>query len=194
MSASLFQTSEQEFYDVEAQYWLGQLDNSLGSDNFGEVVTNRGVGGYFRHARNELFAQVYNTQYRGKWYRNKTTLEWGAKYQHEFIDDRLQEWQLIDSSGFSMPQGLDSLVEIYEYVHSENELSSSRLSSYVQQNGQFDLDSTSLKYSVGFRTHYWSMNGELFVSPRAGLSYKPNWGERCIAQTCYWIIQPVALL
>jgi len=177
LSASLFQTSEQEFYDVEAQYWLGQLDNSLGSDNFGEVVANRGVGGYFRHARNELFAQVYNTEYRGKWYRNNTTLEWGAKYQHEFIDDKLQEWQLIDSSGFSMPQGLDSLVEIYEYVYSDNELSSSRLSSYVQQNGQYDLDSTSLKYSVGFRTHYWSMNGELFVSPRAALSYQPNWGK-----------------
>ena len=175
LSASLFQTSEQEFYDIEAQYWLGQLDNSLGSDNFGEVVANRGVGGFFRHARNELFAQVYNAQYRGKSYRNHTTLEWGAKYQHEFIDDRLKEWQLIDSSGFSMPQGSDSLVEIYEFINSENELSSSRLSSYVQQNGQFDLDSTSLKYSLGFRTSYWSLNGELFVSPRAGLSYKPNW-------------------
>ena len=175
LSASLFQTSEQEFYDIEAQYWLGQLDNSLGSDNFGEVVANRGVGGFFRHARNELFAQVYNAQYRGKSYRNHTTLEWGAKYQHEFIDDRLKEWQLIDSSGFSMPQGSDSLVEIYEFINSENQLSSSRLSSYVQQNGQFNLDSMSLKYSLGFRANYWSLNGELFVSPRASLSYKPNW-------------------
>lgn len=175
LSASLFQTSEQEFYDIEAQYWLGQLDNSLGSDNFGEVVANRGVGGFFRHARNELFAQVYNAQYRGKSYRNHTTLEWGAKYQHEFIDDLLKEWQLIDSSGFSMPQGSDSLVEIYEFINSENQLSSSRLSSYVQQNGQFNLDSMSLKYSLGFRANYWSLNGELFVSPRASLSYKPNW-------------------
>ena len=67
LSTSLFQTLEEEFYDVEAEYWLGQLENSLGSDNFGEVVANRGVGGYLRHARNELYAQVYNAQYRGKW-------------------------------------------------------------------------------------------------------------------------------
>ena len=107
LSTSLFQTLEEEFYDVEAEYWLGQLENSLGSDNFGEVVANRGVGGYLRHARNELYARVYNAQYRGKWFNNNKTLSWGAKYQHEIIDDRLNEWQLIDSSGYSMPQGVD---------------------------------------------------------------------------------------
>ena len=175
LSASLFQTVEEEFYDVEAQYWLGQLDNSLGSDNFGEVVANRGVGGYFRHARNELFARVYNVEYRGKWYRNYTTLDWGAKYQHELIDDRLKEWQLIDSSGFSMPQGLDSLLELFEFVQAENELSSGRLSSFVQQSGRLELDRAKLTYSLGFRAQYRSMNGELFVSPRAGLSCRPNW-------------------
>jgi len=175
LSASLFQTVEEEFYDVEGQYWLGQLDNSLGSDNFGEVVANRGVGGYFRHARNELFARVCNAEYRGKWYRNHMTLDWGAKYQHELIDDRLKEWQLIDSSGFSMPQGLDDELELFEFVQAENELSSSRLSSFVQQSGHLELDSAKLTYSLGFRAQYRSMNGELFVSPRAGLSYRPNW-------------------
>jgi hypothetical protein len=175
LSASIFQTIEQEFYDVEAQYFLGALDNSLGSDNFGEVVANRGVGGFLRHARNELFAQVYNTQYRGKWYRNNSSLEWGLKYQHELIDDQLKEWQMIDSSGFSMPQGVDSLLEMFEYVQAENEISSSRVSGYVQQSGHVSIDSTSLSYNAGVRAQYWSMNGELFVSPRLGISYQPNW-------------------
>lgn len=175
LSASIFQTLEEEFYDVEAQYWLGSLDNSLGSDNFGEVVENRGVGGYFRHARNELFAQVYNLEYRGKLYSNKTTLDWGLKYQHELIDDHLKEWQLIDSSGFSMPQANDSILELFEFVHSKNELNSDRLSAYVQQSGKFSIDSTSLSYSLGFRAQYWSLNGELFISPRTSVSYLPNW-------------------
>lgn len=175
LSASIFQTLEEEFYDVEAQYWLGALDNSLGSDNFGEIVENRGVGGYFRHARNELFAQVYNLEYRGKLYSNQTTLDWGVKYQHELIDDHLKEWQLIDSSGFSMPQANDSILELFEFVHSKNELNSNRLSAYVQQSGKFMIDSTALSYSLGFRSQYWSLNGELFVSPRASVSYLPNW-------------------
>lgn len=175
LSISIFQTREQEYYDVEAQYWLGQLENSLGSENFGEVVANRGVGGFLRHARNDLFARVYNTQYRGKWLRNNTTLEWGAKYQNELIEDRLQEWQLIDSSGFSMPQGLDSLLEMYEFVNAKNEISSHRISGYVQQNGSLNIDSVEVKYNIGFRTQYWSMNGELFVSPRSAVSYAPKW-------------------
>lgn len=177
LSASIFQTSEEEFYDVEAQYWLGSLDNSLGSENFGEVVANKGIGGYLRHARNELFAQVYNAEYRGKFFKKSSNLEWGAKYQHELIDDRLREWQLIDSSGFSTPQGLDTLLELFEFVQAENELNSSRYSGFIQQSGFFTSDSTRITYSLGLRSQYWTLNNEFFVSPRASLSYLPNWSR-----------------
>lgn len=175
LSASLFQTSEQEFYDVEGQYWLGQLDNSLGSENFGQVVSNRGVGGYFRHARNELFARVYNVAYRGKHYKNQRTTDWGLKYQNELIDDRMKEWQLIDSSGFSVPQSTDSLLELFEFVQAEHELTSHKLSAYLQNSGSVVFDSTRLTYTFGLRSLYRSMNEEFFVSPRLGLSYRPNW-------------------
>ena len=175
LSASIFQTLEEEYYDVEAQYFLGSLDNSLSSDNFGEVVDNRGVGGYLRHARNDLFAQVYNAQYRGKFYKKKSNLEWGVKYQHELIDDRLKEWQLIDSSGFSTPQGLDTLLELFEFVQAENELNSSRYSAFVQQVGYFDAYNARFTYSLGLRSLYWTLNDEFFLSPRASLSYLPNW-------------------
>lgn len=175
LSGSIFQTLEEEYYDVEAQYFLGSLDNSLSSDNFGEVVDNRGVGGYLRHARNDLFAQVYNAQYRGKFYKKKSNLEWGLKYQHELIDDRLKEWQLIDSSGFSTPQGLDTLLELFEFVQAENELNSSRYSAFVQQAGYFNAYNSRFTYSIGVRSLYWTLNDEFFLSPRASLSYLPNW-------------------
>lgn len=175
LATSLFQTREEEYFDVEAQYWLGQLDNSLSSDNFGEVVANRGVGGFFRHARNELFAQVFNIQYRSKWAHNHSTTEWGAKYQSEDINDRLNEWQLIDSSGFSMPQGIDTILEIFEYVKANNRLTSHRLTSYIQQTGEINLAKTRFNFNIGLRSHYWSMNKEHFFSPRAGISFLPNW-------------------
>ena len=175
LSASLFQTSEQEFYDVEGQYWLGQLDNSLGSENFGQVVSNRGVGGYFRHARNELFARVYNVAYRGKHYKNQRTTDWGLKYQNELIDDRMKEWQLIDSSGFSVPQSTDSLLQLFEFVQAEHELTSHKFSAYLQNSGSVVFDNTKLTYTFGLRSLYRSMNEEFFVSPRLGLSYRPNW-------------------
>lgn len=175
LSTSLFQTSEQEFYDVEGQYWLGQLDNSLGSENFGQVVSNQGVGGYFRHARNELFARVFNIEYRGKLLKNDRTTDWGIKYQNDFIDDRLKEWQLIDSSGFSVPQHSDSLLELFEFVQAENILNTHKLSAYIQKSGIIDFDRSILNYTIGVRSLYRSMNNELFISPRAGLSFQPNW-------------------
>jgi len=175
LAASIFQTREEEYYDVEAQYWLGALDNSLSSDNFGEVVDNRGVGGYLRHARNDLFAQVYNASYKGKFFKEKSSFEWGAKYQHELIDDRLREWQLVDSSGFSTPQGLDTLLELFEFVQADNELNSSRLSAFIQQNGILISDSVRFTYSLGLRSQYWTLNEEVFVSPRVSVSYLPNW-------------------
>lgn len=175
LATSLFQTREEEYFDVEAQYWLGQLDNSLSSDNFGEVVANRGVGGFFRHARNDLFAQVFNIQYRSKWAHNYSSTEWGAKYQSENINDRLNEWQLIDSSGFSMPQGLDTILEIFEYVEANNRLTSHRLTSYIQQNGEINFAQTKFNFNIGLRSHYWSMNKEYFLSPRAGISFLPDW-------------------
>ncbi len=175
LSSSFFQTREEEYFDVEAQYFLGQLDNSLSSDNFGEIILNRGVGGFFRHARNDLFAQVFNLQYRSKWVHNNSKLEWGAKYQIEEINDQLKEWKLIDSSGFSTPQALDSILEIFEYTEANNLLSSQRITSYIEQNGIINLDQYKLNYSIGLRSNYWSMNNEFFISPRALLSFFPSW-------------------
>ena len=45
-TTSAFRTLEQENFDIMGQYWLYQLDNSLGSDNFGDVKYDRGVGTY----------------------------------------------------------------------------------------------------------------------------------------------------
>ena len=65
LTSSFFNTKEQEFYDILGEYWLGELDNNLGSDQLGEVVFNRGVGAYMNHARNELSANVWNMYFDG---------------------------------------------------------------------------------------------------------------------------------
>ena len=98
-----------------------------------------------------------------------------TKYQSENINDRLNEWQLIDSSGFSMPQGLDTILEIFEYVEANNRLTSHRLTSYIQQNGEINFAQTKFNFNIGLRSHYWSMNKEYFLSPRAGISFLPDW-------------------
>jgi len=49
---SAFNTNESETYDIQGQYWIGQVENNLGSEEFGEAVQSQGVGTYLLHARN----------------------------------------------------------------------------------------------------------------------------------------------
>ncbi len=175
---SHFRTLEQEFYDIEGQYILGQLDNSLGSDNFGDVVAVRGVGGYLNHARNELYARVTNFNHRGTYnFLDKGDLLWGLDYQHEVIDDNIREWQFIDSVGFSTNYSSDDL-ELYDFIKSSHEnFTSNRVHGFVQyQRSMYNSETKrALKYKLGLRGNYWDVNGEAFLSPRAHISYKPNW-------------------
>ena len=66
LTTSIYRTKEEVFYDIQGEYWLGQLENNIGSDDFGDVVINRGIGSYMNHARNEIFADVFNSYIDGK--------------------------------------------------------------------------------------------------------------------------------
>ena len=85
-TASGFQTIESESYDILGEYWLYQLDNNLGSDNFGEVQFDRGVGKFIDHARNNLKANVFNVSHNGHFIKDESTkLEWGIKLQKKVL-------------------------------------------------------------------------------------------------------------
>ena len=43
---SFFEINESENYDIMGRYFLYQLDNNLGSNSFGDIAYNRGIGKY----------------------------------------------------------------------------------------------------------------------------------------------------
>ena len=100
ITTSAFQTFEQENFDILGEYWLYQLENNLGSDDFGNIAFDRGVGKYINHARNSLNARVMNFSHKGNYNNDNTTINWGLQFQQEEIDDKISEWTLIDSAGF----------------------------------------------------------------------------------------------
>ena len=103
--ASGFRSNETETFDVQGQYFLGQLENNFGSDNLGEVAFNRGIGTFLDHARNYLTANVVSLRHIGKWFDGYRILDWGIKYQYEDITDRLppQTCHLGGSGGTPPP-------------------------------------------------------------------------------------------
>ena len=176
-TSSFFQTKEQEFYDVLGEYWLQELDNNIGSDQLGEVTFNRGIGAYMNHARNVFNASVFNIYHDGTYVINSEggSVEWGAKYQIENIDDEIKEWVMVDSAGYSISPINNENLNVFEFRTGQSSIISNRMSSYVQLSNSFEINSTNIFYTAGTRLNYWDFNDEFFMSPRAMLSIKPTW-------------------
>lgn len=180
LTGSAFQTFEQENFDILGEYWLYQLDNNLGSDNFGDVAFDRGVGKYIKHARNSLDARVINFSHKGNYNDKDISLVWGLKFQNEDINDMISEWTLIDSAGFTLPHPYDSIgstsnsdqqVLMNEILKTDINISSTRQSGYLE----YSQDLNNFSLNAGTRSSYWSYNEELLVSPRISLAYAPSW-------------------
>ena len=117
LTGSIFNTYEEQNFDILGEYWLFQLDNSLGSDNFGEIAFNRGVGKHIDHARNILQARVTNISHRGSYLNQDLKIIWGNKLQKEEIKDKINEWILIDSAFYNYPHPND----IIDSIPNENQ-------------------------------------------------------------------------
>lgn len=174
-SASLNYSNEEETFDIEGAYRLDELDKDLGSDNFGGVAFNRGVGGFIDHARNYYKSTIGTITHDGKWYNGKSEFSWGARGNYEVIDDKYLEWEYIDSAGYSTPQNPSNEIVINESFRNDNAPNWYQLNAYGQWNRTFDLDSNLLHVNLGARINYMSYTQQVVGGPRVLVSYKPNW-------------------
>ena len=179
---SAFQTYEEENFDIIGEYWLYQLDNSLGSNSFGDIAFDRGVGKYINHARNKLNARVINFNHRGKSIKIDNEVKWGFKLQKENIKDEISEWNLIDSAFFNYPHPNDNIggisnpnqqIVLNEVLKTSLNLTSYRNSAYLQ----IAKDFNNFSLNAGTRGSYWTFNEELLLSPRVSIAYLPNWKQ-----------------
>lgn len=181
---SAYNSDESETFDIQGQYWIGQVETGLGDEDFGEVVQTQGVGTFLNHARNFLNATVINAAHRGSYETEKNFLSWGLKYQHEIIDDELHEWELIDSAGYTLPRPPDEIGSPDPDIHplnlnfltrSDVNLTSNRFTGFAQNTWNLANDERDFSVTAGVRANYWDFNEEFLLSPRASLSYHPNW-------------------
>lgn len=174
LSGSGFVTYERETFDLLGEYWLNELDNSLGSDTYSDSLINVGVGGSLSHARNFLYARVLAVENTNTWTSGINKLKWGVKYQHELIDDQLSEWELIDSSGYSLPHN-DNNLELSYSLKAANIIQSNRVSGFIQDDISFTTSNFNIITSAGVRLSYWDYNNEMLLSPRASITLEPRW-------------------
>jgi hypothetical protein len=164
---SAFHTKEQETYDIQGQYWL---DDSQSSENLG-------VGTYMEHARNYLTADVQSLKLMVNKRFRRHDLEAGVTMKWEKIKEQAREYEMRDSSGYSIPHTASRLDLIYT-LSSKNSMSSRRLEGYIQDTYRWQSENESfytLNYGVRFSN--WSWNRETTVSPRASLAIVPSFNH-----------------
>jgi len=192
-TASRYNTQEEEHFDIAAAYNLGEVDANIGSQDFGEVNFSQGIGSQLNHARNDLDALISNIQVRGTIKKGETQWNFGAKYQKEDIKDRIREWEVIDSLGFSIRPPFHSSnnqpyapfegeITPYQNIRKDNNVAINRVSGFVQFNQRSFWNEHEVFYNLGIRAHNWSVTGnglksksQIIISPRAQFAIKPNW-------------------
>tara|TARA_R110002072_G_scaffold78485_1_gene181929 strand:+ start:5731 stop:8178 length:2448 start_codon:yes stop_codon:yes gene_type:complete len=192
-TVSMYNTQEEEYFDILASYNLGEVDSNLGSENFGEVEFSTGIGSQLNHARNDLDALITNLQLKGIYKKNNNQLEVGIKYQIENIKDRIIEWEVIDSVGFSIRPPHHSInnqpydpyqgsLKPYQSIRATNNVTINRVSGFAQYSRKDFWNEHQIWYNVGMRFQNWSVkaNGNAsenhsIFSPRAQFAIKPDW-------------------
>ena len=188
--ASTFNTVEKEYFDILAQYNLGEVNSSIGDENLGEVEFSEGIGAQLNHARNSLDALIFNIENKLYYKIDNNNLEFSVKYSSENIDDRIIEWEIIDSAGFSIdPPFINSISQQpyesnqgpilpFSDIRSTNSTKIKRLQSYLQWSKISNNSSGEFYYNAGLRMHGWKINEnklKTVISPRAQFAIKPNW-------------------
>jgi hypothetical protein len=214
--ATVFNTNEREYFDIQGQYFINELETDPSKENYGDSIAVLGIGTFLNHARNKLNATITNVYHNGQYViRNEFkeverthfvshTLLWGINFQHDDFYDVLSEWKMIDSAGYSVPQGESNQVELFETIKGQLSLQSNRFTSFVQMNSSwlntkrdypieisklekingikeirtykdtFVESSARFTFSYGTRAGYTTVNQDAYLTPRASISYFPR--------------------
>ena len=159
---SAFHTKEKETYDIIGQYWLDDT----------QTTENLGVGTYMEHARNYLTADVISFKLIGNHKTQHHDIEAGLTYKTEHIKEQLSEYEMRDSSGYSLPHQSDRLDLIYT-LSANNDVKSHRIEAYIQDTYKFAKGENYFTLNYGVRLANWSFNKETIVSPRASIALVP---------------------
>lgn len=162
--SSAFYTKEQETYDIQSQYWLTES----------EATENLGIGTYMEHARNYINTNVESFKIILDHISKAHHILSGLTYKIEHVKENSNEYEMRDSSGYSIPHTGSNLQMTYS-LKGLNYLNSSRIEAFIQDTYKFkSLGGTFYSLNYGVRFSRWSYNSESLFSPRLSLTIIPE--------------------
>lgn len=183
---SYFNTIERERFDIDGSYIFDEVDNSFSSINLGPVVKNRGIGSYYNYGRNSLNTQIFASEIKVDQNFNNHVFSWGLKFDKSKFNDRLNEYNYIDSAGFILPNNSKNVI-LQNVINVENNLDIKNYSAYIQDS--YSL-SNYAELQLGARATYNTLSEQLLISPRMLIAYRPNSNNKILRFTAGVYKQP----
>ena len=185
------------------------MNTNIGSEDLGEVEFSQGIGSQLNHARNDLNAQIFNIESKLKLIRKKNEFNFSFKFTKEDINDRIVEWEVIDSAGYLIdPPFITNISEQpyeanegpivpFQNIRSTIDTSIERIQFYSQWESESYINNNKIYYNLGLRVHNWSLNSsedwsnnikkKTVISPRFQIGYVPSWNPKMIFNLKYGV-------
>jgi len=165
--SSFTSIDEQEKKDLLGWYAFNEKNGGLDPKNVGSLL---GRGSNHAYRDNFLNTMILNTELRMyKQVRNSFT-EMGIRFQSDRIKDRIDEFNGIDTTGYSLRNsGNWNYTEIIKQQHVQE---IGRISGFIQNT--FNLR-PNLTMAAGIRANFNSYSKENLISPRVSLMYSPGY-------------------
>jgi CarboxypepD_reg-like domain/TonB-dependent Receptor Plug Domain len=177
LSSSFYHIDEKQYFDITGQYAIGEIETDVNSANFKDFKNVLGSGIFQNWGRESYQASMQHYQLSSNLLLGKNNIKFGAKWKNENYTMNLSSWDRLDSSGYNLPSTGTS-IQVLNPIRANYNLPSQRYEGYLQDHFIFNIDSVrSIKIVGGVRANYWSVNKELFISPRLQIFYTPkkNW-------------------
>ncbi|MDQ3141670.1 MAG: TonB-dependent receptor, partial [Bacteroidota bacterium] len=177
--SSFYRTIESEQFDILGYYRLAEIEAGDGEKENKETKL-WGEGTQHRFTRNFLKTFIHHHEVRGAIeFINKSTstnshfLQWGVSVRQEFFKDQINEWERIDSAGYSLPH-TGQKVQVNSVLKSNNEFDNFKTSVWLQNAIQIQHNrSLSIRWTPGLRFNYTKLNEEWSISPRLKTEFVP---------------------
>ena len=187
LTVSDFNSVENESYDVISSYQLKETASNLSFDQPSvnwDTVQNLASGSFFKHARNDLHANVITTSLILNHEFEISSFSAGIDCQYHRINEDLNSWVYLDSADYSMPYS-DTAIHLNETVYNKIRFSNYESSAFVQNTWKLQLGENLLSLTAGLRSNYKTSNEQFITSPRLKLIYKPNWERNIVFRLSY---------
>lgn len=170
---------EAEQFDILGYYRLVELELN-NKDEEGKEIKLWGEGIQHRYARNYLQTRIFNTELRtglelGDYSRTHHLIQAGISTRQESFLDRLNEWERIDSAGYSLPYSQGDSIRLNEVIKSKNDFSNSKFVFWFQDAMSLSsIGNWDCHILPGVRVNYNNLNNEFFANPRMRIEANPK--------------------